>query len=137
VKFFDLRDLLKGNGDFGETLIACNLGKVGIDGCPFQIFSSGSFLQVCPGIADYACRVAGCNLHVSSLKVIEKNLGVFFFIISGFEKKSGNLFVAFFFGFACKISVPVSAWDSPANAFRRFFSVLVPLMLFPIQFSSQ
>ena len=80
---------------------------------PFVVFVAGSSLQVFSSVAD-------------ALKFFEPNLGVSFFVSSSFFEDSSDLLEAFFASNAGKVVYLLRAWDSPAKAVHRFFSVFVP-----------
>ena len=93
-------------GKLGKALFLCGLGKFLVHIGPFVVFSLCGRKQI-------LCRIADAR------KLLEPELGVFLLVFGGFQEKRRNLLIAL-----------LLAWDSPANAACKFFSVCVPVYLF-------
>ena len=90
VPFFDFGDACEEAGEFAEAFLFGDFGKFAIHFGPFFVFAGGGGFEVIEGIAD-------------TVKGFEPEFGVFFFVIGGRFKDSGDLFVTVFACFGSEV----------------------------------
>lgn len=106
VGLFNRRDAFKLFSEFFETFFASGFGEAFVHVGPFVIFASGCSLEIGFGIFDGA-----------AVKFFIPHLGVFFFIVGGFEENRGDLFEAIFFSFRGEESVFIARFGLAGESF--------------------
>jgi hypothetical protein len=99
-----------------EPLFLCNIGKVLVKACPFQILSCSRRLQVGSRVPYNACGVRSDNLGFSSIEKVEEELGVLLFIVGCLEKDGCNLLLPLFSSLARKKGVPIPRLGLPGES---------------------
>ena len=95
MRFFDGGDHAELLGEGGEAFGFGGLGEAFVHVRPFVVFTVCGSLQVLCGVAD-------------AFEFLEPHLGVFLFVVGGFQEQCGDLFKAVFFGAACEVGVLVA-----------------------------
>ena len=96
---------------FGEALFLSRLGKAVIHIGPFVIFARGGGFQVVGGIAD-------------AVQLLEPQLGMFFFVISRFQKQCCDLLKTLLLGHGGKEGVLVACFGFARKCGHQVFLAL-------------
>ena len=130
MEFLHPGDLLVGTGRLGETLRLGRLGEVRVECRPLHLLAGCGGLQVVLRRPDHARGIAGGDLHLASLEVLEEHLGVFLLVFRRLGKNVSDLYVTFLPGRTGEIGVTIPRLGFPGERRQQIFLRLRSLECF-------
>ena len=116
VELLHLCNLLERGRYVAETLFLCHLFHVGVDLAPLHLLTICRSLEIRLRISHDARRIGRSDLHVSTLQILEEDLGMLLLVTRSFDEYIGDLLIALFACHAGREGIPVSRLGLPCKS---------------------